>query len=133
MRSLLLFLSLFAVLLVSCAGQASPPAPSGDLPARAAEQYIAALVEKNADRLSALSCAAWETDALMELDSFQAVQTRVEGLQCRTVSTEGDTSVVQCQGKIIATYGNEDQSLDLSVRSYQVVKQGSDYLVCGYR
>lgn len=122
---------LLLVLLLSACGKS--PSPTVDYAARAAEQYLTALVEKDAERLSTLSCAAWETDALMELDSFQAVQTRLEGLQCRTTGTEGEISIVQCQGKIIATYGNEEQTLDLSLRAYQVIQQGSDYLICGYR
>lgn len=129
MRTIFLSLFLFAFLLSACVKSPS----SADPAARAVEQYITALVEKNAERLSALSCADWEASALMELDSFQAVQTRVEELHCQAVSTEGTTSVVQCQGKLIATYGNEEQSLDLSLRAYQVIQQGSDYLICGYR
>ncbi|MFO3796121.1 MAG: hypothetical protein ACK8QZ_02400 [Anaerolineales bacterium] len=129
MRTILLAVFLFPFLLSACGSSPSATDPA----ARAVEQYITALVEKNAERLSALSCADWEANALMELDSFQAVQTRVEALQCQTVSTEGTTRLVQCQGKIFATYGNEEQSLDLSLRAYQVIQQGSDYLVCGYR
>lgn len=124
------WLVLFSLLLSACgAGNTSSTDPA----ARAVEQYLAALAEKNADRLSALSCAAWETDAMMELDSIQAVQTRLEGLQCKTTGQDGATRLVQCQGKLIATYGTEDQAIDLSLRTYQVVQQGSDYLVCGYR
>ncbi len=130
MRNILISL-LFPLLLAACGSGQS--ALSSDDAARAVEQYITALVEKNADRLSTLSCADWEGDALMELDSFQAVQTRVEGLQCRTTSTEGESFTVTCQGKIIATYGNEDQAIDLSIRAYHVVRQGGVYLVCGYR
>ncbi len=131
MRKILISLLLFAFLFVACGGSQSA-LPSDDA-ARTVEQYITALVEKNSDRLSALSCAEWESNALMELDSFQAVQTRVEGLQCRTTSTEGESFTVTCQGKIIATYGNEDQAIDLSIRAYHVVRQGGVYLMCGYR
>ena len=38
-----------------------------------------------------------------------------------------------CKGKIVATYNNEDQELDLSVRTYQVVQEGGEWLVCGVR
>jgi hypothetical protein len=40
---------------------------------------------------------------------------------------------VLCNGKIIATYDTEDQELDLSVRTYQVVEEGGEWLVCGVR
>ncbi len=124
---LLIVFSLAAVLLSACGGA------SADKPAKAVENYLNALVNKDSNSLSALSCAEWEQSALMELDSLQAVATRLEGVTCTTTATSGDTSDVTCQGKIMATYNNEDQALDLSGRTYAVKKQGSDYLVCGYK
>jgi len=70
---------------------------------------------------------------MLELDSLQAVATKLEGLACNVTGTNGTTSEISCQGKIITTYNSEEQQLDLSVRTYQVVKQGGDYLVCGYK
>lgn len=106
---------------------------SDDGPVRAVENYLNALVEKDADRLSTLSCGEWEDDALLELDSFQAVTTRLEGVACEQTGTDGATALVLCNGNIIATYDNEDQELDLSTRTYQVVEEGGDWLVCGTR
>ena len=83
--------------------------------------------------MSALSCAAWEQDARMEFDSFQAITTRLDGLSCSATSTDKDKTSVTCKGKIVATYNNEDQDFDLSVRTYQVVNQGGEFLVCGYQ
>jgi hypothetical protein len=116
-----------SALLFSACGKASNPA------AKAVENYINALVRKDAVALSALSCANWESNALLELDSLQAVTTRLENLSCTATGADGTTTLVNCQGKIIATYNNEDQNLDLSVRTYQVVLQDSEYLVCGYK
>jgi hypothetical protein len=121
------FLILIPLIITACAGGTKAPA------ARATEDYINALVAKNADRLSALSCANWESSALTELDSFQAVQIRLEGLACKASGSDGANTLVNCQGKIIASYNNEDQTIDLSVRTYKVVQQGGDYLVCGYK
>jgi hypothetical protein len=105
--------------------------PKGDGSARAVESYLNALVAKNGDQLSALSCADWESSALTELDSFQAVDVRLEGLDCATTGSDGDTTLVTCQGRLIASYGNEDQELDLSTRTYRVIEQGGYWLVCG--
>jgi hypothetical protein len=124
---LILFMFIAAFLLAACASG------TNSAPAKAVEDYLTALVEKDADRLATLSCAAWEEDALIELDSFQAVTTKLEGLSCEQTGTDGDTALVLCNGKIIATYDNEDQELDLSVRTYQVVQEGGDWLVCGVR
>jgi hypothetical protein len=123
---LILFITIASLALAACASSTATPA-------KAVEDYLTALVEKNADRLSTLSCAAWEEDALIELDSFQAVTARLEGLACEQTGTDGDIALVLCNGRIIASYNNEDQELDLSVRTYQVTQEGGDWLVCGVR
>jgi hypothetical protein len=97
------------------------------------ENYLNALVEKDADRVSTLVCGEWEEDALIELDSFQAVDVRLENVACEQTGTDGDMALVLCSGSIIATYDNEDQELDLSLRTYQVIQEGGDWLVCGVR
>jgi hypothetical protein len=122
-----IFLLLSFALLISACGKAPDPA------AKAVENYLTALVNKDSSRLSALSCADWESNALLELDSLQAVTTTLDGLACSVTGTDGTTSEVTCQGKILATYNTEQQQLDLSLRIYQVVKQGGEYLVCGYK
>lgn len=118
---------LFTLLLTACGSGKT------DAPAKAVEDYLNALVAKDADRLSTLSCGEWEDDALLELDSFQAVTARLEGLACEQTGTDGDTALVLCKGNIVATYNDEDQELDLSVRTYQVLQEGGEWLVCGVR
>ena len=126
--ALLVFvISLLALPLSGCGGKTSDPA------SKAVQDYLNALVSKDSNKLSALSCADWEQNALMELDSLQAVKTRLDGVSCQTAGSSGTTTQVKCQGRILATYNGEDQALDISARTYQVVQQGGDYLVCGYK
>ena len=129
MRKLLLlsFVILAALVLVACGSS------TGDAPVQAVENYLNALVAKDAARLPTLVCGDWEDDALIELDSFQAVTARLENVACTQTGTDGDTALVNCTGNIIASYNNEDQALDLSVRTYQVTQTGGDWLVCGTR
>ncbi len=114
-------------LLVSACAKAS------DKAAVTVETYLQALAAKNSDRIAALSCADWEPMARMEVDSFQAVEIRLEGLACEEIARQDNEALVQCAGKIIATYNNEDQEIDLSLRTYRVVEQDGEYLVCGYQ
>jgi hypothetical protein len=123
---IMLYLCVFALLFSACGKTADPAA-------KTVEDYLTALVNKDSNALSALSCADWESNALLELDSLQAVATRLENLACASSGTDGTTTQVNCQGAILATYNGEDQTLDLSVRTYQVVQQAGDYLVCGYK
>jgi hypothetical protein len=129
MRKLLIFLlvAITATLLTACSSSNS------DAPAKAVEAYLNALVAKDADLLPTLVCGDWEDDALIELDSFQAVEVRLDNAACTQTGSDGDTALVDCTGNIIATYNEENQELDLSVRTYQVVEEGGDWLVCGTR
>lgn len=125
--SVLLFSMLAGMILIACSSSNS------DAPAQAVEAYLNTLVAKDADRLPSLVCGDWEDDALIELDSFQAVEAWLEDMACQQTGTDGETALVDCTGSIIATYNDEDQELDLSLRTYQVVQEGSDWLVCGTR
>ena len=125
--------SLILLILLSTLTMAACAASDENAPVQAIENYLNALVEKDSDRLTTLSCGEWEEEALLELDSFQAVSARLEGLACEQTGTDGDTALVLCNGNIIATYNEEDQQLDLSVRTYQVVQEGGEWLVCGTR
>ena len=128
MRKPILILSIIlaAIILAACATKT-------DAPAQAVQNYLNALVDKEADKLPTLVCGDWEEDALIELDSFQAVTARLENVACSQTGADGDTALVLCTGTIVATYNDEDQQLDLSTRTYQVIEQGGDWLVCGTR
>lgn len=105
--------------------------PSGA--ATAVEDYITALASKDQAALISNSCADWEDDALIELDSFALVEVTVDGMSCAESGTDGDVTLVDCQGTFQMSYGGEPQELDLSARTYEVIQQSGDWLVCGVR
>ena len=125
MKRIILFTILFSFLLAAC-GTASAAGPE-----KAVEAYWTAMNAKDATRLSTLSCADWEPTALMELDSFQAVSTTLEGLTCAQTGTDGANALVNCQGKIVASYNGELQEFNLSARTYVVENSTGEWLVCG--
>ncbi|HKI53778.1 MAG TPA: hypothetical protein VJ987_06605, partial [Anaerolineales bacterium] len=111
-KPILIFsLVLTTIILTACASNT-------DAPVKAVENYLNALVNKEADRLPSLVCGEWEEDALIELDSFQAVTASLENLSCTQTGTDGDAALILCSGNIVASYNNEDQKLDLSTRTY---------------
>ncbi|MCK7481756.1 MAG: hypothetical protein M0C28_34725 [Candidatus Moduliflexus flocculans] len=129
MRKPILFLIviLAGIILSACAS-------STDAPVQAVQNYLNALVNKEADKLPTLVCGEWEDDALIELDSFQAVTASAR--KCRLLPDQALTAMPpssSAPGNIVATYNDEDQKLDLSTRTYQVIEQGGDWLVCGTR
>ena len=114
---------LSVLLLAGCSGD-------GNAPARAVEDYLDALASKDADRLSLLSCADWEDDAQMTLDSFAAVDVALEGVSCEVGEMEADSALVNCTGAIVTTYEGESQELDLTQQTFEVVQQSGEWLVC---
>ncbi|MCS7011356.1 MAG: hypothetical protein N2049_09230 [Anaerolineales bacterium] len=107
--------------------------PRADLAAQTVERYLEALVAADRDQIVALSCAEWEEFAVLEVDSLMAVTARLEQLACTSTPDPAGGFSVTCSGKLIATYGNEDQEIDLSLRTYHVVEQNGEYLMCGYK
>lgn len=114
-----------SMLLVSCAGSSSP--------AVVVDAYYNALVAGDASTLTQLSCADWEQQSKLMLDSFTGVKARVEGVACSELENDDSSAVVNCSGKIIATYGTEDQEIDLSNTTFLLQKQGDEWLVCGQK
>ena len=106
---------------------------SSDEPAKAVEDYWNVIVAKDAERLPTLVCGSYEEQALTVLDSLQAVSARLEGVACNQTGTDGDTALVNCTGKMMLTYDTEDQEIDLSLLTYEVVEEGGEWLVCGTR
>jgi len=121
--------SLLIFILTACSGSVS----DSSTPSKVVEAYLTSLVNKDSSSLSTLSCSDWEASALMELDSLQAVEVRLEGLTCKDAGPSGEFSFVNCHGNIVATYNGEDQNIDLSNRNYRVVNQDGEFLVCGYQ
>jgi predicted small secreted protein len=115
---------LSGLVLSACAG-------GKDIPAQTVELYHQALVDKDEEKLINYSCADWESQAIQDLDSFVAVETTLVDFSCQTVSEEGDTARVTCNGAISATYNGEAQEFPLSGRTFLVVQENNEWRLCG--
>jgi hypothetical protein len=116
-----LLLPILLILLVAACS-----ASSGD-PAQSVEQYLQAKAEGDAGTVRQLLCS--EMEGLLERESrtFESVSdVRIEGMACQQV---GDSDVVSCAGKIVATYGAEDTEFPLA--SYRVVEEDGEWKWCG--
>ena len=96
------------------------------------ENYLTYLVNQDATKISNISCSDWEEQAVMEMDSFQAVSPALEEMECKLDSEVGDVYLVKCSGKIVTTYNDEAREFDLERNTYHVVSSGGELLVCGY-
>ena len=130
-RSLWLFTALLSLWLglTSC----TSPNSTNESAAAGIENYLKALALKNANDLIQASCAEWEEQASVELDSFELVETRLEGLSCQVTGADGEIRLVNCQGKILTSYQGENQEVDLSKNTYMSVQEDGIWKMCGYR
>jgi hypothetical protein len=117
----------FSIILSACGAGNSNGA------AVAVEGYITALANKDEATLIPLTCADWEDDALIELDSFAIVEVTIDGMSCTESGADGDKTLVDCTGMLNMSYNGEPQSLDLADRTYEVIEQDGNWLVCGVR
>lgn len=131
-RGLVATLGSFGIILVilTLAGCSTSNQPG---PVEAIEKYQDALVAGNADQLVNASCADWEAQARLELDSFTAVTTQLEDRTCQEAGNDGDITLVSCSGVIKANYGAEVLEINLADRTYQTVYEGGEWRMCGYR
>jgi hypothetical protein len=123
-------LSLWTLLLLtisSCSSESANDAPG------AVEDYLGALVSKDENQMINQSCADWESQAKLELNSFAAVEASLENLNCEISGQAGDYTLVDCSGIIIANYGAEVLEIDLQERTFQVLQEGGEWRMCGYR
>jgi len=129
----LVFLTCLMVgLLAACGGgTAQPTAVPGAV--KAVQDYLQAVVAKDVNKVSTLSCKDWEQSAIQEVDSLQAVTAKLSGVACTQSGMDAANTLVKCQCKILITYNTEQQELDLSLRTYEVSQSGGDWLVCGYQ
>ena len=100
---------------------------------QAIEAYIHALSNKDAVQISNLSCADWEQNALLEVDSLTAVGSKVENLTCKQTGQDGADTYVSCTGVLSLDYNGEAQQIDLSTRTYIARQEDGEWRMCGYR
>jgi hypothetical protein len=117
---------LFLIILTACSTRNTQPE-------KVVEAYLNAIVEAKIDKITTVSCAEWEESAWLELDSFQGVEVSLVDMQCTQSGTDGDTALVTCSGHFLTSYDGEAMEIDLSTREYELVQQGGEWLVCGYR
>ncbi|MFN8450528.1 MAG: nuclear transport factor 2 family protein [Anaerolineae bacterium] len=105
--------------LVVMLGWRSPPASSGGGdPAKTVEQYLTAKVASDETALRGLLCSDLEVNLSIEASSFTGLDAKIEGMSCQR---QGDSDIVTCTGKIVATYGTEDT--DFPLASYRLIVQ----------
>ena len=122
-------LALLALLLTACGGAASGDTSGA---AQTVETYLQARVEENVDQMILLSCPEWEAQARLEAVSFQSMDAALDGVTCAAGETQGEGTLVNCEGKIVTTYQGEQREWSVAEHPYVVVQQDGEWRMCGY-
>lgn len=128
MKRIVLFavMGILVLFAVSCGG-------GGSDPDAVIEAYLTSLIEGDNVKSISLSCAAWEETAGAEGASFEGVEAVLDGMVCTTISEDGSTAVVACEGDIVFSYaGGEDEIRPLNLRNYVLANEGGEWRMCGY-
>src|SRR5688572_15435373 len=121
--------NIMAILLIVCLGACTPTQTAAS---QAVEDYLQVLSDKDEQNLLTRICPGYEFDALIEFDALAQVQTELKDVACQQVDSNADEAKVTCTGSIISNYGSEIFNYDLTGRTYNVVPDGENWLVCGY-
>lgn len=128
MKHKFLFLFFIFALTISACGASDAGA------SQTVESYITALSSKDEAALISNSCADYEDDAILVLDSLELVEVSLaDGVACQEVGSEDNITLVNCTATLQMSYGGEPQELDFSKITYEVVNENGNWLVCGTR
>lgn len=100
---------------------------AGADPSATVEKYLQAKADSDASTISQLLCSEMEAVLERESRTFESVSgVHIEDMACEQV---GESQIVTCEGKIVATYGTEDTEFPLA--SYRVVEEDGEWKWCG--
>jgi hypothetical protein len=108
-------------LLVACA-------EAGD-PAQTVEDYLQARLAGDVDAMRGLSCAAWEGQVEIQAESFRSLRASLADMACAQSGTEGDFTLVTCEGRITIDYNGELR--DFPLETYRLVQEDGEWKFCG--
>ncbi len=116
----LLLLLVLILILAGCANS---------VPAQVVEQYLQARITSDVDQLRSLSCAEWESQVILEANSFQGRDAELRDMSCTADEPNGDEAIVHCTGTIIVVYEGEENEFPLT--NYRVMLEDEEWKMCG--
>lgn len=119
----LLWIGLLSLLLVLAAC-----ADEGD-PAQAVEQYFQAQLDGDVNELRGLLCTNLEAEVEDRANSLAGLDAELRDVECTRGDTEGEYTIVNCEGVIFINYGTENSELPLA--SYRTILEDGQWKMCG--
>jgi len=91
--------------------------------------YLQARTESDTIAMQDLSCAAWDSQALIQSQSFRAMSAQLKDVNCVTASSTDDSAVVTCEGVILTTYNGQNR--EWPIGGFALVLEDESWRICG--
>jgi len=91
--------------------------------------YLNARVSGDAGQMQALSCASWDSQAVLQSQSFRAMSAQLIDVACQVDSEDGSSAVVTCSGVIRTVYNGVTR--DWTIDPYAMTQEDGAWRVCG--
>ena len=98
-------------------------------PGAVMKSYLEARVTGSVDTMRHLSCAAWESQVVVQSQSFRSMNAQLQNVSCSVVGQSGDYTLVHCDGKIVTSYNGENREWPLT--TYQLKQEDGEWKMCG--
>ncbi len=102
---------------------------AGMTPDQVMYEYLLARLVADGARMQALACASWDSQALLQSQSFRAMRAELLNVACYTASQSGANATVQCDGQIQTEYNGEFRQWELG--AYAMSQENGAWRVCG--
>ena len=119
---------LFVGLLCVAMGVLSSCADEGD-PAKVVENYLQAQIEGDSGKIRDLLCLNLEGQVETLANSFAGLDAELRDMTCARGATDGDYTLVSCEGVIFINYGTENSEIPLE--TYRTIREDGEWRVCG--
>jgi hypothetical protein len=114
-------------------GLAACGSAQSDSPSAAVESYLKTRITGDEAKLVALVCKDREADARTEAASFSSMKASIESLSCKQAGTDGQFTLVACEGKMTTVYAGETRNIDLAARAFKAIQEDGKWKVCGMK
>jgi len=91
--------------------------------------YLSARTVSDAAQMQALSCARWDSQAMLQSQSFRAMRAELLDVACYAVSQTETDAAVACDGVIQTDYNGVLREWQLP--AYALTQEDGEWLVCG--
>jgi hypothetical protein len=123
MRKLSIIFIALLLLLAAC------DSGGGEDPTVVVDKYLKARLASDVDQLRALSCADWESQVVLEADSFRGRDAELVDVSCEVGGKDGDYTIVNCEGHIAVVYQGENR--DFPLKNYRLLQEDGEWKMCG--